>query len=83
MLPRFCKRILSLVFIARMGKAKPKEDIPMVPLNVDIPIDLMQLLKVAKALTDKPIRTITAEALAAWMKQEGINRDAVQKLRRN
>lgn len=64
-----------------MGRNKPAEEVKMVALNVDIPQDIMQMLKVAKAVTDKPIREIAAEAFSQWMQTHGISREAVQKLR--
>lgn len=53
----------------------------MTPLNVDIPEEMNDLLRLAKALTKKPIRTIAQEALQAWLKQNGITREALNKIR--
>lgn len=53
----------------------------MTPLNVDIPTETNDLLRLAKALTKKPIRIIAQEALEAWLKQNGITREAMNKIR--
>lgn len=43
-------------------------------LNVEIPTDVLDRLKLAKLLTRKSLREIAAEALEAWLKSQGIEK---------
>jgi hypothetical protein len=51
---------------------KPDGDVPMTPLNVDVPAELMDRIKLAKIVVKKSIRQITADALEAWLRANGI-----------
>jgi hypothetical protein len=64
-----------------MARKPQSQDVPMEPLNVDIPADVLTMLRVAKATTGKAIRQIALEALEAWLRQNGITRDKVDKLK--
>lgn len=54
----------------------------MTPLNVDVPAELMDRIKLAKVLTKTPIRLIALEALDAWLRAQGITPDKMPKLKR-
>lgn len=53
----------------------------MTDLNVEIPAELMDRIKLAKLLTKEPIRLIAVEALEAWLRSKGITSDKLAKLR--
>ncbi len=54
----------------------------MLPLNVDIPAEILERLKLAKLITSKPIRAIAAEAFENWLRAQGITPDKLQRLKR-
>ena len=53
----------------------------MTPLNVDVPSEMMDRIKLAKVLTKTPIRHIALEALEDWLTRQGITPDKLAKLR--
>lgn len=53
----------------------------MTPLNVDVPVELMDRIKLAKVLTKQPIRLIALEALDAWLRARGVTPEKMPKLK--
>lgn len=53
----------------------------MTPLNVDLPADTIDLIRLAKVATKKPIREIVREAIDEWMKRRGLTPDKLPKVK--
>jgi hypothetical protein len=71
---------LLLGFLGMSKKAKDEEQ-QMLPLNVDLPTETIDLIKLAKVLTRQPIRAIVKEAIDDWLKKRGLSADKLPKLK--
>jgi hypothetical protein len=71
---------LLLGFLGMSKKAKDEEQ-QMLPLNVDLPPETIDLIKLAKVLTRQPIRAIVKEAIDDWLKKRGLSADKLPKLK--
>jgi hypothetical protein len=64
--------------MSRKAKVEASE---MEALNVDLPADMIALVKLAKALTKQPIRLIVREAIEDWLNNRGLTADKLPKMR--
>jgi hypothetical protein len=66
-----------------MAAKKPTavRDEKMTDLNVEIPTELMNRIKVAKVLTGERIRDIAKEALENWLRERGVTPEKMPKLK--
>lgn len=53
----------------------------MTSLNVEIPVEVMEQLRLAKLLTKRAIREIAREAIQTWLDAHGMTPEKIKKLR--
>jgi hypothetical protein len=64
-----------------MSKKPKTEEVHMESLNVDLPPEMVDLIKLAKLVTKKPIRAIVKEAIDDWLTKRGLTVDKLPKLK--
>jgi hypothetical protein len=65
-----------------MAQKPSSGDVPMTALNVDVPSEMMDRIKLAKLLTKQSIREIATEAFEEWLKKHGVTSEKMPKLNR-
>jgi hypothetical protein len=64
-----------------MREKPSSQEVPMSELNVAIPTELLERIKLAKVLTKTTIRQLAAEAFEAWLRQHGVTAERIAKLK--